>query len=75
MTFDVFKQRHHQYQDSDDSDLEERRRIEKERRGGYFKVNTGDNYGKGKRVKKQIQSYSFLQSKFEHLTDEEKKNI
>ena len=61
--------------DSDDSDLEERRRIEKERRGGYFKVNTGDNYGKGKRVKKQIQSYSFLQSKFEHLTDEEKKNI
>ena len=58
----------------DESEIEERRNKERERRGEYFKEHVGDNFGRGKRDKKPNQAYSFLQSEFKCLSSEEKKS-
>ena len=56
--------------DDDLSSVEERREVEKERRKEHFKENEGEEYGRGKRIKKPNQSYSNLQTKFKSLSAE-----
>ena len=60
--------------DDDISSVEERREAERERRKEHFKEHEGEEYGRGKRVKKPNQSYSFLQTEFKSLSTEEKES-
>ena len=60
-----------EYVDDNDS-IEERRNLERERRGAHFEEFVGTEYGKGKRKKKANQAYSFLQTQFSDLNSEEK---
>ena len=63
-----------------DSSLEERRNIERERRGEYFQQPSKDTHGRGKRDRTktgayslhQTGAYSFLQTKFENLTEKDR---
>jgi hypothetical protein len=62
--------------DSSDSESEpEHRERERERRGDYFADHNNDQYGRGKRDrdKPSSEAYSFLQTKFMDLTDEDKR--
>ena len=58
--------------DSEDEEIEERRNKEKERRSEHFKVHDSDDYGRGKRERKQPINFSFLQTRYEDLTKEDK---
>ena len=57
-------------EDSDDEDDEiyKRRKQEKERRSEHLKVHEGEEYGRGRRERKQTTNFSFLQTRFEDLT-------
>ena len=59
----------------DDDSIEERRNVEKERREAHFKQYVGEPYGRGKRVKKPNKSYSFLQTEFKYLSEEERESF
>jgi hypothetical protein len=61
--------------DSEDDEIEQRRNIEKQRRSEHFKMPDSENYGRGKRERKQTINFSFLQTKFDDLTKEDKSDF
>ena len=52
----------------------EERKEEGHRRSEHFKINTSDNFGRGKR-KKLKRKFSFLQKRFKNMKDRERKNF
>ena len=52
----------------DDDSVEERRNKERDRRETHLQVFRGDEYGRGKRIKKPNKAYSFLQTEFSDLS-------
>ena len=60
--------------DSDDEDNEARTK-ERERRGTHFNEPAEEEYGRGKRNTNPNPSYSFLQTKFENLEDDDKQEF
>jgi Reverse transcriptase (RNA-dependent DNA polymerase). len=63
--------------DADDGITEdtitERRKAEKERRKEHFRIHTGENYGRGKRTRRQKLAFSFLQKKYQKMNQDERK--
>ena len=56
---------------SEEEDEPDSRKDERERRSTHFDTNTED-FGRGKRDRKPSTSFSFLQTKFEDLTEDDK---
>ena len=61
--------------DESDEEVSQRREEEKARRRSHFENNTGDEYGRGRRTKKPNTSFSFLQTTFTDLEDEDKQEF
>ena len=59
---------------SEDESDTETRKEEKKRRSVHFEINTGDEYGRGKRETKTT-PYSFLQTKFENMNQDDRKDF
>ena len=55
----------------DDEEVNQRREEEQRRRGEHFQTFEGEEYGRGKR-ERRTRSFSFFQTKFENLKEEEK---
>lgn len=60
---------------TEDDDIENRRNEEKQRQSSHFTVHEGDECGKGKRKKKQVQHFSFSQNYFKNLDEDERNNF
>ena len=61
-------------EESGSEEESEERKEERHRRSEHFKINTSDDFGRGKR-KKLKRKFSFLQKRFENMKDRERRNF